>query len=176
MYLTTLAGAASQAMCDLHAYVLMTNHVHLLVTPRASNSAALLMIDIGRRYVRYFNDVHDRSGPLWEGRFRSSPVDTDAYFLACSRYIELNPVRAGMVRHPGAYLWSSFRENAIARRRESWLSPHPCYLELGHDEQARMRAYASLFDHDLPVVTLSRIRQATRGGISTRGQAPSILD
>ncbi len=171
MYLTSLAAALPHAECALHAYVLMTNHVHLLVTPHASDSAARLTIAVGRRYVRYFNDRHARSGPLWEGRYRSSRIDSDRYFLACCRYIETNPVRAGMVRHPAEYPWSSFRAHVLLRD-EPWLTPHSLHLALGKDKRAQARAYGQLFDLDIGADTLSRIRQATRRGTSVSQPSP----
>ncbi len=164
MYLIALGRALQEAGCDLHAYVLMTNHVHLLVTPRAADSAPRLTISLGRRYARYFNDLHGRTGPLWEGRYRASVIDSDRYFLACSRYIEMNPVRAGMVGHPAEYAWSSYRANAL-RTDNPWLSPHSCYRALGPGEDARARAYALLFDDDLSSDTITRLRESIRHGI-----------
>ena len=96
----------------MHAYVLMTNHAHLLVTPERSNSASLMMKHLGQRYVQYINRAYRRTGTLWEGRFRSCLAQNEGYVLACYRYIELNPVRANIVEHPADYPWSSFRANA----------------------------------------------------------------
>jgi putative transposase len=171
MYLTTLAASLQEAECQLHAYVLMTNHVHLLVTPRTAASAAQLTISIGRRYARYFNDTYERSGPLWEGRYRSSAIDSDVYFLACCRYIEANPVRAGIVTHPGHYEWSSYRANVL-QRHEPWLSAHACYLALGAGAHTRAQSYAKLFEQDLGRETLDRIRKATMRGASVSLPAP----
>jgi putative transposase len=111
-YREWLAAAAADYGCRVHAYVLMTNHVHLLVTPRREDSLPRVMQSLGRRYVRHVNAAYQRSGTLWEGRYRAAPIDSEAYFLACCRYIELNPVRAGMVDHPRAYRWSSYRAHA----------------------------------------------------------------
>ena len=97
---------------SIHAYVFMTNHMHLLATGSSVDSISTAIQALGRRYVRYFNFIHDRSGTLWQGRFRSSVVDTDRYFLVCQRYIELNPVRAGACSHPGEFPWSSYRHYA----------------------------------------------------------------
>ena len=122
-YLHHLGELAARHACAIHAYVLMTNHVHLLLTPRGPDGASLLMKHLGQRYVQYVNRVYKRSGTLWEGRFRSSIVQAETYLLRCLRYIELNPVRAGMVDSPGAYRWSSFRANALGERNPL-LTPH----------------------------------------------------
>ena len=106
-YLHDLGELARRFECGVHAYALMTNHVHLLITPSATDSASLLMKHLGQRYVQYVNRVYRRSGTLWEGRFKSSLVQRQSYVLKCQRYIELNPVRAGMVPHPRDYPWSS---------------------------------------------------------------------
>src|SRR5687767_2293349 len=122
-YLAHLRHLSRQYQCDLHAYCLMTNHVHLLLTPQESEACSFMMRDLGRSYVRYFNRRHDRTGTLWEGRFRSCIVESAEYVLACYRYIELNPVRAGIVGQAVAYLWSSHAANSGARHDPS-LSPH----------------------------------------------------
>lgn len=107
-YLHWLKKSAADWECAIHAYVLMTNHVHLLVTPITPDGTARLMQSIGRRYVQYVNRAYRRSGSLWEGRYKSSVVQEETYLLRCMRYIELNPVRAGMTRDPGQYRWSSY--------------------------------------------------------------------
>lgn len=108
IYLDWLTEYASKSGCRVHAYVLMTNHVHLLVSADSTTAPGALMKALGQRYVQYVNRTYLRSGTLWEGRYRSCPVDQEAYLLACQRYIELNPVRAAMVRHPADYPWSSY--------------------------------------------------------------------
>lgn len=113
-YLQDLHEAALHQACSIHAYVLMTNHVHLLVTPRTEGGVSRMMQALGRRYVRYVNDSSGRTGTLWEGRYKASLVDDERYVLACYRYIELNPVRAGMVAAPDEYRWSSHAANAQA--------------------------------------------------------------
>ena len=113
LYLKTLGDVATSFSCALHAYVLMTNHVHLLVTPSDAGSVARLMQSLGRRYVSAFNHRHERTGTLWEGRYKSCLVDCGRYLLACDRYIELNPVRAGLAQRPGDYRWSSHRANSV---------------------------------------------------------------
>src|SRR6188508_17354 len=124
VYLSNLRQLSVKHGCALHAYCLMTNHVHLLLTPGAAESCTELMRDIGRNYVPYFNRRHERTGTLWEGRFRSCIVDSARYVLACYRYIELNPVRAGLVDRPESYAWSSYRANADGHD-DRLTTPHP---------------------------------------------------
>ena len=163
-YLGTLARVAAARGCAIHAYVLMTNHVHLLVTPRSSDALSSMMRDLGRRYVQqYFNATYARTGTLWEGRYKSVLVDARHYFFACCRYIELNPVRAGIVEHPRDYRWSSFRHNALGSA-EALLSPHPEYIALGAGHLERQRAYRSLFDEDVAALDLEQIRKTVNGG------------
>jgi len=162
-FLYALQEACRDRQCQLHAFVLMTNHVHLLVTPLEQQGASLLMMDLGRRYVRYFNDMHDRSGTLWEGRFRSSLVETGRYCLACYRYIELNPVRAGIVPHPELYRWSSYRTNAMGIP-DSLIIPQSEWLELGANDELRRRAYRTLFEQTPGPQELKAIRLALQGG------------
>ncbi len=158
-----LAEAAGRYGCALHAYVLMTNHVHLLVTPENRASVGRMMQHVGRRYVPYVNRAHGRSGTLWEGRFKGAPIDGEAYLLACSRYIELNPVRAGMVARPADYRWSSYRANALGEA-DPLLSPHPVYLALAGEPAARRRAYRALFRGQADGRQLDGIRSALQTG------------
>ena len=134
-YLDYLREFALKASCSVHAYCLMTNHVHLLVTPHSTNSCAKLMKNVGQHHVQRINSRRGRKGTLWEGRFYSCPVMTEAYALACYRYIELNPVRAGMVTHPSEYRWSSYGANAIGQRNE-FLVPHAAYCALARTRAA----------------------------------------
>ena len=127
----------------LHAYVLMTNHFHLLATPSTADGLPQMMQAVGRRYVRYFNDRQARSGTLWEGRYRSTLIDTERYLLACMAYIDLNPVRAGLVGDPRDYSWSSHRHH-VGLRPDRLVTPHPLYWELGNTPFAREAAYAEL--------------------------------
>lgn len=161
-YLHGLDVALGDAGCALHAYVLMTNHVHLLVTPSQAVLVPRLLVALGRRYVQYFNAKHGRSGTLWEGRYRSSLVDSDAYLIACMRYVELNPVRAGVVTDPAAFRWSSHGANALGTA-DPLVRPHPLYLALGADDAARRAAYRDLF-RDLPGDTLGCIRDSLARG------------
>lgn len=172
LYLHHLQELATRFGCAVHAYVLMTNHVHLLLTPERVDSVALLMKHLGQRYVQYINRVYRRSGTLWEGRFRSCLTQTEDYVLTCYRYIEMNPVRAAMVRQPRDYRWSSYAANAEGRK-DALLQPHEQYLRLGKDEATRREAYRALFKAHLDESTLTRIRQATNGNYalgSTRFQ------
>jgi len=156
----------------------MTNHVHLLLTPADSDAAACLMRALGQRYVRYFNDRYRRTGTLWEGRSRSTIVDTCHYFLACSRYIERNPVRAGIVDDPGAYPWSSYRRNAFGEN-DGIVTAHALYTSLGGDSEARHAAYRGLFATEVPPVVVAEIRTATRGrhtlGMTSYHQAVATM-
>ncbi len=160
-YLELLAALAHDTGSALHAYVLMTNHVHLLLTPNTSGAATLLMMRLGQRYVRAINRAYGRTGTLWEGRFHSSMAQDEAFVLTCYRYIELNPVRAGMVQHPGEYPWSSYRANA-GRAPTQMLVPHERYLALGGDDASRRRAYAALVADGLSDKALATIRRATQ--------------
>ncbi len=161
-YLDHLAEQAGKHGCDVHAYCLMTNHVHLLLSPRETGSLGGLMKGLGQRYVQYVNRTYGRSGTLWEGRFRSCLLQDEAYVLACYRYIELNPVRAGMVEHPGEYRWSSYRANAQGVPA-AWLVPQPLYMGLSGDEESRRASYRDLFRYELEPGTVDDIRQATNG-------------
>lgn len=162
-YLATLAEQAVKHACEVHAYVLMTNHVHLLITPQKQNSAALLMKNLGQRYTQYINRTYLRSGTLWEGRFKSCLAQSETYVMTCYRYIELNPVRAGMVCHPGAYRWSSYQCNAEEGLSSPMLTPHAQYQNLGSTGLERQSAYRTLFDTHLGQKQVAAIRQATNG-------------
>ena len=154
-YLSHLRFLSRKYACDVHAYCLMTNHVHLLLTPNDEEGCTLLMRDLGRTYVPYFNRRHGRTGSLWEGRFRSCLVESASYVLACYRYIEMNPVRAGMVSIPGAYAWSSHAVNTGARA-DPLVRPH-C-------EYGGPAWYATLVQAPVEPAMLRSIREATQGG------------
>ncbi|TVP90169.1 MAG: transposase [Thioalkalivibrio sp.] len=158
-YLEDLAAAAEKSDCRVHAYVLMTNHVHLLVTPMQEHGIAEMMQALGRRYVQYINKRYRRTGTLWEGRYKASLVDSEAYLLTCMRYIELNPLRAGMVEHAGEYQWSSYGANAQGRP-DPLLSPHPLYTALGSVPADRQHAYRELFRDHMAEAQLHEIRDA----------------
>ena len=161
-YLDTLREQAQKHGCLIHAYVLMTNHVHLLLTPEKRESAALLMKHLGQRYVQYINRTYRRSGTLWEGRFRSCLARDEEYVLGCYRYIELNPVRAAMVEQPGDYKWSSYRANGEGQP-DPLLVSHPDYVRLGSTDEARRENYRALFKAHLDPELLTEIRRATNG-------------
>ena len=149
----------------IHAWVFMTNHVHLLVTPETEVGVSRLMQTLGRHYVRYFNHTYIRTGTLWEGRFKSCVVDAEDYLLICQRYIELNPVRAGMVADPGDYRWSSYPSHALGKPAKLW-TPHRLYRELGSALADRTAAYRALFMGQLDTTILNQIRIATHQGMA----------
>jgi putative transposase len=163
VYLHRLRECSARTHCVVHAYCLMTNHVHLLLTPASQSACGDLMRDLGRAYVRHFNHRHRRTGTLWEGRFRSCLVDSAAYVLACYRYIELNPVRAGMVEKPGAYKWSSYAANA-GISVDPLIVPHPEFNGLSENDELRYRAYQQFTQDCDAAPFLTRIRAATNAG------------
>ena len=159
-YLEKLAEACDRFGCEIHAYVLMTNHVHLLMTPASKDSISKTMQSLGRYYVQYFNYKYDRTGTLWEGRYKATLLDSEQYLLTCYRYIELNPVRADMVAHPSDYRWSSYHFNAQGQW-DPLVSPHLLYQQLGKSFEERQSAYRQLFRYHLGDQTLTAIRTAT---------------
>jgi putative transposase len=161
-YLDWLAEYAAKTGTRIHAYVLMTNHVHLLVSSEQGGAVGDLMKALGQRYVQYFNRAYRRSGTLWEGRYRSCLTQAETYLLACQRYIELNPVRASMVDHPADYRWSSYRANAQGEP-DPLIQPHDLYFALGPDPQTRQAAYREIFRYELEPGIVDHIRQATNG-------------
>jgi putative transposase len=162
-YLDCLKRASAEAGCAVHAYVLMTNHVHLLATP--SNEAALseMMQAVGRRYVRYINHRYRRTGTLWEGRYRAAVIDSDAYLLRCYRYLELNPVRAGIVHHPGEYSWSSYRHHA-GDADDELIQEHEVYVNLGAGTGERRAAYREFCEQGVDGREIRQIQEATERG------------
>jgi putative transposase len=158
-YLKCPGRAAAARNCAVHAYVLMANHVHLLVTPSAAGAVGAMLQDIGRRYVRVINTIHGRSGSLWEGRFKSSLIDSEGYLLTCHRYIELNPVRAGLADHPAAYPWSSHAYYA-GMRVDTLLTDYAQYLALGESGAERRAVFRSLFSEPMEPRVLEEIRMA----------------
>ncbi len=162
-YRDWLIAAAGEYGCAVHAYVLMTNHVHLLVTPSSATSLPSTMQSLGRRFVRHINRAHRRTGTMWEGRYRAAPIDSDAHFLACCRYIELNPVRARMVAHPRDYVWSSYAAHA-GGAKDPLARDHRLYRALGRSAAERQKAYRELFRGALPTAFIEALRAATNGG------------
>jgi putative transposase len=163
-YLHWLQEAARDCGCAIHAYVLMTNHVHLLITPSETGAPARLMQSLGRRYVQYANRFYRRTGSLWEGRFKSSVVQAEDYLLACMRYIELNPVRAGMVIDPAQYRWSSYRANGL-NQPDPRITAHPVYQALDTQADSLCAAYRALFRPQLDAEAANDIREALKLGM-----------
>ncbi|MSP97508.1 MAG: transposase [Betaproteobacteria bacterium] len=168
-YLHWLGSHAARLDIKVHAWVLMTNHVHLLITVPSPAHASRLMQALGRSYVRYVNRAYARSGTLWEGRFHACAVHAEGYLLACMRYIELNPVRAGLTSDPGAYPWSSNRRNALGQS-DALLSEHPLYTGLGATSADRQVAYRDLFHGHFDEAALIDIRGATTAGHLLAGE------
>ncbi len=160
VYMRYLRASAETARVQIHAYAQMTNHVHLLVTPSDAAGCSRMMQSLGTRYVGYFNKRHSRSGTLWEGRYKSTLVDTDNYFYTVCRYIELNPVRAGIVSNPAGYQWSSYQFHALGNHLEI-LTPHSLYLALGNTQAERCERYQALFTEPLDQEIVDFIREST---------------
>ncbi len=159
-YLECLQDAVERHGCEIHAYVLMTNHVHLLATPETEHSLPKILQSVGRRYVQYFNYTYKRTGTLWEGRYKATLIDSEHYLLTCMRYIELNPVRAAMVDHPGDYPWSSYPCNAQGNDNPL-VTSHSIYHRLARSASARQSSYRQLFRGHLAMEDVDAIREAT---------------
>lgn len=162
VYLGYLRESAMTCDCQVHAYVLMTNHVHLLITPRHSTSISRLMQQLGRRYVAYFNRKYRRTGTLWEGRHRGCIIEPASYGLRCYRYIELNPLRAGIVRKPAEYRWSSYQGNADGCK--GFLAPLPQYQALGATQDTRQKAYRQFLRSSIPENEIDTITACAQAG------------
>ena len=160
-YLQDLRDAALKFECRVHAYVLMTNHVHLLVTPSAAGAVSRMMQAVGRRYVRYINDTFGRMGTLWEGRYKASLVESERYVMACYRYIELNPVRAGMVGGPADYPWSSYACNGLGHH-DRLVSPHAVYRQIALDAAERCGLYRDMVSQALSDDDIAAIRKCVQ--------------
>ncbi len=179
-YMDCLVKAAIKYRCALHAYVLMTNHVHLLLTPSSEEGPSRLMQAVGRRYVQYVNYTYRRSGTLWEGRFKASLVQVEDYLLSCYRYIELNPVRAGMVDLPEQYRWSSHRAH-MGQVSNRFLADHVLFEALGTSIEERRKVYRALFDAHLNPGDEALIRQSAKNNWPTgsdrfREQVETMLE
>jgi len=157
-YMKALGEALIENNVKLHAFVLMTNHVHLLMTPSDHEGISKVMQSVGRKYVRYINGIYNRTGTLWEGRHKASLIDSERYLLICQRYIELNPVRAKMVDAPEEYTWSSYQQNGVGKTIKS-LTPHDEYLKLGQSKQSRINNYRDLFSHHISSEQIHHIRE-----------------
>lgn len=164
-YINWLKEYSLKYKVAIHTWVLMTNHVHLLCTPSDSTGISNMMQSLGRMYVRYFNKTYERSGTLFEGRYRSCLVQSESYLLQLYRYIELNPVRANMVADPAMYSWSGHQCNASSRKSDL-CTPHPLYLGLGKNEAERQHHYRSLFSGHTDGKLLQNIRDATNKGLA----------
>ncbi len=162
-FIECLQKAAEQHGCAIHAYVLMTNHAHLLMTPERGDSIGKALQSLGRRYVQYFNETQKRTGTLWEGRYKATLIDSELYLLTCYRYIELNPVRANMVAHPRDYPWSSYLSHAEGKI-DKLIVGHAIYAALGKEKQERQAAYRALFNAHVSEEELVAIREATNKG------------
>jgi putative transposase len=162
-FLECLRRAKIKCRCRIYVYVLMTNHFHLLVEPAEIGDLGRFMQSVGRRYVRYINETYGRSGTLWEGRFKSAAVSRDQYLIACSRYIELNPLRAGIVEHPKHYRWSSYQRRGLGVS-DGLLDDDPWYTGLGTTEQERQEEYRQWIDSQINQSEWVQIRQATQRG------------
>jgi putative transposase len=171
-YRDALIDAATKHGLAIHGYVWMTNHVHLLATPQFHDSISKTFQSVGRRYVQYFNFTYQRSGTLWEGRYRATVVDSEQYLLTLMRYIELNPVRAGMVALPQDYPWSSYGRNALGARgpNADWITPHAEYSRMGACDADRRLAYQALFSEPIGPADLEQIRNCTHKGWALGGE------
>ena len=162
-YLDWLKAGALRYKVAIHAYVLMANHIHILATPTDVEGITRMMQYVGRHYVPYINFTYGTSGSLWEGRYKASLIQDETYLLTCMRYIELNPVRADMVRSPGHYRWSSYRANGQAQS-DALVVPHYLYLSLGKDKYERCEAYKALFKAHVDAEDLKDIRASLQTG------------
>ena len=162
-YLRWIKEAAERYDCAIHAYVLMTNHVHFLMTPHDKAGVSRLMQYVGRRYVPYINHTYGTSGSIWEGRYKASLIQDEQYLLTCMRYIELNPVRANMIKNPAQYRWSSYRCNAQGKD-DSLITPHELYQRLGRTVSTRCEVYKELFKAHVDEENLKAIRSALQTG------------
>jgi putative transposase len=169
-YLEWLMRFAPECGCRVHAYVLMSNHVHLLLSAAEAAGVARLMKALGQHYAHYFNQRYHRTGSMWNGRYKSCLVQQERYLLVCQRYIELNPVRAGMVQLPAQYRWSSYRANAEGRLN-ALLQPHEVYLRLGGAPEQRQAAYRALFQQPFPQQAVDQLRIATNNDFAVGDQA-----
>ena len=162
-YWECLCDAAAANNLKVHAYILMPDHVHLLASPGNERSIPKTLQSLGRRYVQHFNDNHESSGSLWEGRYRATVLDSKEYLITCSRYIELNGVRAGLVEHPKEYDWSSYAHNALGRK-DPLISEHRIYKKLATWVKPAHKVYRTLFKNRISTAELEIIRDATNKG------------
>jgi putative transposase len=171
-FLTILRAAANRHGADVHAYVLMTNHVHFIVTPREEDGLSRTMKNVQQTYVHYFNRRYERTGGLFEGRYRSLVIDSEAYWFTCMRYVELNPVRAGIVARPEEYRWSSHRFHALGRS-DDLIVPHQMYVALGNSAAVRQQCWGAICREALPAEQLAEVRDLVRHGKAVRRAQPT---
>jgi putative transposase len=171
-FLTIFHAAAVKYQTAVHTYVLMTNHVHFLVTPQVEDGLSNTMKNVGETYVRYFNRRYERTGGLFDGRYRSLVIDSDAYWLTCMRYVELNPVRAGIVSGPEDYRWSSYGFHALGTP-DDLLVPHGLYLALGNTVAIRQQHWRAICRESLSTEQLAEMRDLTRHGRTVRRPQPT---
>ncbi len=179
-FLNVLKESKRKYPCFIYAYCLMDNHFHLLVKPEAKENVSLLMKLLGAKYVRYINKNYNRTGTLWEGRFKCLLIEEESYFLTCLHYIEMNPLRAGIVGLPSAYKWSSYRFRAFGEENDI-LDLDPWYKSLGHNAQMRQFNYRHLFENQILDQSLQRIREMTNkdgmmGSENFKQQIENILN
>jgi putative transposase len=171
-FLAILHAAAIKHTTDVHTYVLMTNHVHLIVTPQVENGLAATMKDVGQTYVRYVNRRYERTGGLYDGRYRNFPIDSERYWFTCMRYVELNPVRAGIVERPEDYRWSSNRFHAFGAQNDL-IVPHRLYLALGNCAAIRQQCWRAICREALSEEQLAEMRDLVRHGSGVRRPKPT---
>ncbi|RJF99680.1 transposase [Noviherbaspirillum saxi] len=162
-FLGWLREAAKQFQVAVHAYVLMPNHLHLLVSPSDTTGLARMMQWVGRHYVPYFNAKYQRVGTLWQSRYKATIIDSDQYFLQCSRYIELNPARAGLVASADEYPWSSLAHH-VGMRSDPVIHDHRLFWALGNTPFDREAAYRNFINHGLSETEIAAFREATQKG------------
>jgi putative transposase len=171
-FLAIFHAAAMKCRTDVHVYVLMTNHIHFIVTPQVEGGLSSTMKTVGDTYVRYFNRRYERTGGLFEGRYRSLVIDSDAYWYTCMRYVELNPVRAGLVIRPEDYRWSSYRSHGLGEH-DNLTVPHQMYLTLGNSAVVRQQCWRAICHEALPEEQLAEMRDLVRHGRSVRRTEPT---
>jgi putative transposase len=171
-FLAIFRAVAAKYETDVHTYTLMTNHIHCIVTPRIDGALSRTMKDLEGTYAGYFNRRYERTGGLYNGRFRSFPIDTERYWFTCMRYVELNPTRAGMVTRPEDYRWSSYRFNAFGEP-DDLIVPHPLYLALGNSTSVRQQCWRTICGEALPTEQLTEMRHLVRHGRSVRQAQPT---
>lgn len=168
-YLECLRDASDKHGCEIHAYVLMTNHVHVLAAPHIPAGISRMIQSVGRRYVQYINWAYKRTGTLWEGRYKASLIESERYFLSCCRYIEDNPVRAGIVTNPGEYRWSSYRHH-VGEHEDNVVKDHPAYLALGESRDKRAGAYRDLYRVKMEERVIQGIRDSLQKDLVLGGE------